>query len=96
MRSKSARGQRWPESARDLTSPFLIFRKDLSGPQWHPGSMATILFRCPNTNQNVQAWLADEPPQEGDLFLPVQCLACRQVHHVNPETGRVLGTPEEE
>ena len=58
--------------------------------------MATFLFRCPNTKQTVQGWSADEPSAEGDTYVPVQCVACRRVHHVNPAKGRVLGLPKEE
>jgi hypothetical protein len=53
--------------------------------------MEAFLFRCPMTKQNVQGWLADAPPRDGETYLPVQCAACRRVHHVNPATGRVLG-----
>jgi hypothetical protein len=58
--------------------------------------MATFLFRCPNTKQNVQGWSADEPPAQADTYVPVQCMACRRTHHVNPVNGRVLGVPEVE
>jgi hypothetical protein len=58
--------------------------------------MATLLFRCPITSHNVQGWLADDPSEDRNTYLPVQCAACRQVHHVNPATGRVLGAAEKD
>jgi hypothetical protein len=58
--------------------------------------MAPFLFRCPNTDLHVQGWLADDGSDEpGDTYGTVNCLACRQVHLVNPSTGRVLGSDDE-
>ena len=53
--------------------------------------MATFLFRCPQKNLRVQGWTADDPSDDDAAFAPVQCTACRQMHYVNPATGRVLG-----
>ena len=56
--------------------------------------MAPILYRCPNTGFRVQGYTADETtPRDRDAYEPVTCLACRQVHLVNPKTGEVLGVP---
>jgi hypothetical protein len=53
--------------------------------------MAPILFRCPSTGLQVQAWLADDPSGNGgETFEAVTCLACSQVHLINPKTGRIL------
>jgi hypothetical protein len=54
--------------------------------------MTMFLYRCPNTDQLVQAW-TDGPPVADDLeaFQAVKCAACCQLHWVNPGTGRVLG-----
>ena len=55
--------------------------------------MAPFLFRCPNTGQRVQGWTAEEvSPDEADTYETVTCIACRQVHLVNPATGEVLGS----
>jgi hypothetical protein len=54
--------------------------------------MASFIFRCPNTNSNVQGWTADDGSDEGDTYLPQQCIARRQIHYVNPQSGRVLGS----
>ena len=58
--------------------------------------MATRLFLCPHTGQRVQGWFADDGSENGgDTYEGVNCLACRQVHMVNPKTGKVLGADEE-
>jgi hypothetical protein len=55
--------------------------------------MESVIFRCPVTGQNVQAWIAQEIPKGGNNdFVSVECGACRRPHFVNPTTGRVLGT----
>ncbi len=51
--------------------------------------MATFLYRCPATNLTVQGLVADDP-DDGDAYQPLTCLACRQIHLVNPTTGKVL------
>ena len=75
-----------------------------SSPAWkykvaEPGyglPMATVLFLCPNTGDRVQGWFADDGSGDsGETFEGVTCLACRQVHMVNPRTGKVLGADEE-
>ena len=59
-------------------------------------TMATVLFLCPNTGDRVQGWFADDGSGDSDeTYEGVTCLACRQVHMVNPRTGMVLGTDEE-
>ena len=45
---------------------------------------------------NVQGWFADDASgNEGETYEPVTCTACRQVHLVNPKSGRTLGDDEE-
>jgi hypothetical protein len=57
--------------------------------------MATVLFLCPNTGDRVQGWFADDGSgKDGETYDALTCLACRQVHMVNPRTGKVLGTDE--
>ena len=53
--------------------------------------MIKFLYRCPDTNQQVQA-RTDGPPVADDLeaYQSVKCVACSQLHWVNPRTGRVL------
>ena len=56
--------------------------------------MASVVFRCPNKKLRVQAWTADDALGDEDAFFPVECIACRQIHYVNPATGRVLGSAD--
>ena len=59
--------------------------------------MAPFLFRCPNTGLHVQGWVvADDGSDEpGETYETVNCQACRQMHLVNPRTGRVMGSEDE-
>jgi hypothetical protein len=58
--------------------------------------MATFLFRCPNTGCRVQGWRADDGSEDTEeTYETVNCHACRQVHLVNPSTGKVLGAVDD-
>jgi len=57
--------------------------------------MATRVFLCPNTGDRVQGWFADNGSDDSENYEAVTCLACRQVHMVNPRTGKVLGWTRE-
>jgi hypothetical protein len=54
--------------------------------------MATFIFRCPDTGQNVQGWIAHDPEKGEGFYAAVACRACNKIHLVDPETGNVLGT----
>jgi hypothetical protein len=56
-----------------------------------PHIMTAFRYRCPNTDQQVQA-RTDHPPIADDLeaYQSVKCVACSRWHWVNPRTGRVL------
>jgi hypothetical protein len=58
--------------------------------------MTPFLFRCPNTGFSVQGWIA-EAVENGDAerYESVNCLVCRQLHLVNPKTGKTLGADDE-
>jgi hypothetical protein len=59
--------------------------------------MAAVVFRCPFTGLQVQGWFADDSSGNGgESYEGVVCTACRQLHLVNPSTGKVLGMDEEE
>jgi hypothetical protein len=61
------------------------------------GDMATFIFRCPNTGQNVQGnWSSEDAPEHGYTYLLVQCTACLQLHFLNPLTGKVLGSDDDD
>ena len=50
----------------------------------------------PNTGLHVQGWVADDGSDEpGEIYETVTCQACRQVHLVDPRTGRVMGSEDE-
>jgi len=58
--------------------------------------MATILYRCPNTGLQVQGWFADNGSANGNVtYEAVSCTACRQLHLVNPMTGKTLGADQD-
>lgn len=50
-----------------------------------------FVYRCPATGLRVQGF--GEPDQAAPdrrvLYVPVECAACRQIHLVNPQTGRL-------
>ena len=59
--------------------------------------MRFFLFRCPNTGQHVQGLSAEAiSADEANVYETVTCIACRQVHLVNPATGTVLLGDEDE
>jgi len=58
--------------------------------------MAVFLYRCPNTGQQVQGWIADDPTEDhpeddADTYQTLACLVCARVHLINAKTGKVLG-----
>jgi hypothetical protein len=58
--------------------------------------MAPFLFRCPNTGFQVQAWAAnDDPEDDQETYESVTCLACGALHMINPKTGKLLGSDDE-
>ena len=70
----------------------LRLRKSQDAKRWHWCHMASFIYRCPNTGYQVQGWAPDNGAKNGhESYEGVTCLACRQVHYVNPETGRMLG-----
>jgi hypothetical protein len=52
--------------------------------------MPPFIYRCPNTGFQVQGFAPNDDVSEGanDVFVGVTCLACGQVHFVNPKTGK--------
>ncbi len=55
-----------------------------------------IIFKCPQTDMNVQHWLDAEPISAGQSseFEAAVCQACTKLHFVNKSTGKVLGEPD--
>jgi hypothetical protein len=58
--------------------------------------VAPFFYRCPTTGLNVQGWFADDVTAEGETYQTVTCLACQQVHLVNPATNKILGADHDE
>jgi hypothetical protein len=57
--------------------------------------MAPFLYRCPATGRQVQGFSATDLPEGSEEYEAVTCLACAQIHFVNPGTGKVLGGEDE-
>jgi hypothetical protein len=46
--------------------------------------MASVLYRCPTTGKNVQAWFDDDSLDDESLtYVSLRCPACARVHIVN-------------
>jgi hypothetical protein len=89
------------ENRADRVVPFAedrtahrIFTVALDQKSSHPigykSRMAAFFFTCPVTRFRVQSWSDDDDPPD-DRYEGVDCLACTQVHFVDPKTGRVMG-----
>jgi hypothetical protein len=57
--------------------------------------MPPFLYRCPNTGKTVQGYSPDAEEVPDDIYESVTCLACRQIHLVNPTTGKIVGSDDE-
>jgi hypothetical protein len=58
--------------------------------------MGAFLFKCPTTGHNVQAFRVEDQDSDNESsYHSMECLACGQVHFVNPVTRKVLGLPED-
>ena len=57
--------------------------------------MAPFLYRCPNTGRQVQGFHAADADDDQERYESVTCLACAQLHFVNPKNGKVLGADED-
>jgi hypothetical protein len=60
--------------------------------------MAHILYRCPATALKVGCWLDDIPEREKPTvtYQAMLCPACTRLHFVHRETGKVLGSDDEQ
>jgi hypothetical protein len=56
---------------------------------WRAGAYAH------KTGYRVQGFSAEDISEDHHIYEPVTCPACRQVHHVNPRTGAILGVKRE-
>jgi hypothetical protein len=53
--------------------------------------MPAFLSRCPNTGFRIQGYSPEQASDDENVYQPVTCIMCRQIHLVNPNTGKVLG-----
>jgi len=59
--------------------------------------MAPFLYRCPNTGDHVQGWSAEEvSADQANTYETITCIACQRVHLVNPATGNVLTSDDDQ
>jgi hypothetical protein len=58
--------------------------------------MAAFIYRCPNTRVRIQALAAKAIKDDADTYQLVACVMCRQVHLVNPLTGKLLGEQQKD
>ena len=57
--------------------------------------MPLFIYRCPTTGLRVQGFCAEDTSEDRHVYEPVTCPVCKQIHHVNPTTGTVLGEQTE-
>jgi hypothetical protein len=57
--------------------------------------MAPFVFRCPTTGFRVQGFAPEQSSDDPNTYEAVTCLACTQLHLVNPTTGKVLAEDDE-
>jgi hypothetical protein len=97
--SKTARSENWPQKPglffgtnvrRSRVRAFLLQLNAGKPKSIRCVAMAAFLYRCPNTGQHVQGWSAEEVRADETSYETVTCIACQQVHLVNPATGHVL------
>jgi hypothetical protein len=55
----------------------------------------TFIFRCPRTGFDVQGW-SDGVFEASLAYETVNCTICQMVHLVDPKTGYVLGSDNDE
>jgi hypothetical protein len=56
--------------------------------------MPTFTYRCPQLGLNVQGFVAEEISKNERVLL--KCLACAEVHLVNPTGAKVVGQDDDE
>ena len=58
--------------------------------------MAVATFICPETALEVQASVTDHPGYASRVYQPIECIACQGVHFIDPKTGDVLRTKDDQ
>lgn len=58
--------------------------------------MSLFIYRCPTTGYRVQGFSAEDVSMDIHTYEPVSCAVCKMIHYINPATGAVLGTDDEQ
>lgn len=53
--------------------------------------MADIVFHCPNAELSVHHRLDNDARYSDEVYEPILCSACIQLHFINRKTGKLLG-----
>jgi hypothetical protein len=53
--------------------------------------MTSAIFRCPDSGMNVQPPFSPDPAADPHAYEPLDCPACRRVHLLHKQTGKLLG-----
>jgi hypothetical protein len=56
-------------------------------------NMPYVSFTCPATGLRVRVHFDEVAPPDNEIYVAVNCVACRLVHLVNPADGSVRSTP---
>jgi len=56
-----------------------------------PDSKLALPLPLPQDRAPRAGFCAEDVGEDQHVYEPITCLACRQIHHVNPTTGVVLG-----
>ena len=76
----------WRRQVRQRTRNLRVCRELMFQERAH---MPTFLFKCPSSGYRVQGFVAQEDETtDHDVFVPVNCPVCAQVHLVDPKPGR--------
>jgi hypothetical protein len=86
-----SRGNAPAAGSADVHHQELICVNPFGDPERDAAYMPLFLYRCPTTGYHVQGFASEDVVEDHHVYEPVTCLACRQIHHVNPTTGTVLG-----
>ena len=69
--------------------------KSRTGPSSQTIGMANLIYRCPQTGLNVQAWMPkDEQLEVEHVYKAILCSACTRLHFIHKSTGKLLGESE--
>jgi hypothetical protein len=76
---------------RSRPSLAIVVKVSTARPSSEASRMPLFMYRCPFSGYRVQGFVAEDTSEDGQIYEPVTCPVCHQIHHVNPHTGIVLG-----